>query len=521
MAPDTASQSPDDDEASNALTLSGRLSLTRRILLVNIVAVLLLAGSFFYLDGVRARLEAERLDQAQSEAEIIAIALERMPASEHGAMLVRFGRANNVRLRLFDATGHLLHDSWSNGFPTFTLQDPSKEVWQRHVARVLDDGIDFIVGAKQQPFEHSTIPSSFASDGVILRLAPDRTHVISTRKTLPDDPGLTLIMDSNARDIRRLVRAERSRLGVIIGLATLLSVLLSLFLARTIVRPIRRLARAAIRVKMGRAREVTVPRLPSRSDEIGMLARALSDMSQTLRQRIDASEAFAADVTHEIKNPLASLRSAVESLGRVKDAELQSQLLKIMDEDVRRLDRLITDIADLSRLDAQLTRVRFERIDLGLSVERLINDREAREAHDQDQGPKIAFARPLKNTAVVMGEESRLMRVVENLLDNAVSFSTIAGVVRIIVVRDTSDVVIAVEDDGPGIPFEERATIFERFHSYRPDEDAFGKHSGLGLSIAKTIVEGHGGTIMATERQGRKTGARIEIRLPAAAGDLQ
>ncbi len=517
MAPDTVSPTVDDGEDSNALSLSGRLSLTRRILLVNIVAVLLLAGSFFYLDGVRGRLIAERIEQAQSEARLIAIALAQTPADQRNALMAQLGRASNVRLRLYNQNAALLGDNWVFDRPTFTLRDPATEVWQRHVARALDDVIDFIVGApRPTPSAQPTQPKSFNGDSVILKLAPDRTHLISARQMLPGQDHLTLIMDSNARDIRRLVRAERSRLGIIIGLATLLSTLLSLFLARTIVRPIRRLARAAVSVKMGRAREVTVPRLPSRNDEIGMLARALSDMSQTLRQRIDASEAFAADVTHEIKNPLASLRSAVEGLGRVEDPKLRAQLLTIIDEDVRRLDRLITDIADLSRLDAQLTRVRFTRVDLGPPIEGLIK---ARAARDKDTGIKLAYARPLKNTAVIMGEEGRIMRVVENLIDNAVSFSVDGGVVRIIVSRDGGDVILAVEDDGPGIPEPERTTIFGRFHSYRPGDDAFGKHSGLGLSIAKTIVEGHGGTIIATERPGRKSGARIEVRLPAANGE--
>lgn len=517
MALDTVSPTADDGEDGSALSLSGRLSLTRRILLVNIVAVLLLAGSFFYLDGVRGRLIAERIEQAQSEARLIATAIAQTPVDQRNTLMAQLGRASSVRLRLYDQNAVLLSDNWAFDRPTFTLRDPATEVWQRHVARVLDDAIDFIVGApRPTPSAQLTQPASFKGDGVILKLAPDRTHLISARQMLPGGGELTLIMDSNARDIRRLVRAERSRLGIIIGLATLLSTLLSLFLARTIVRPIRRLARAAVSVKMGRAREVTVPRLPSRNDEIGMLARALSDMSQTLRQRIDASEAFAADVTHEIKNPLASLRSAVEGLGRVEDPKLRAKLLAIMDEDVRRLDRLITDIADLSRLDAQLTRVRFVRIDLGPPIEGLIK---ARAARDKDAGVRLAYARPLRNTAVIMGEEGRILRVVENLIDNAVSFSEEGGVVRIIVARDDADVVIAVEDDGPGIPDAERTAIFERFHSYRPGDEAFGKHSGLGLSIAKTIVEGHGGTIVATERPGRKSGARIEVRLPATRGD--
>jgi two-component system, OmpR family, sensor histidine kinase ChvG len=517
MVRDIGSLVVDDSESDSVLSLTGRLSLTKRILLVNIVAVLLLAGSFFYLDGVRDRLVKERVAQAEGEARLVALALSRAPPNSRNALMVELARAGDARLRLFSRSGQLVADSWTLGQPNFALRDPSREAWQRGVARFMDDAIDFVVDAQRpRSFQSYPTPGSFGKDSVLLSLAPDRTHIISAQETLNDRDGLTLISDRNARDIRRLVRAERSRLGQIIGIATLMSVLLSLFLARTIVRPIRKLVRAAILVRVGREREVTVPRLPSRSDEIGMLARALSDMSQALRQRIDASEAFAADVTHEIKNPLASLRSATESLGNVKDPALQKKLLAVMDEDVRRLDRLITDIGELSRLDAQLTRIRFVRVDLGPAIERMIK---ARDARNQDGDVKIAFARPLKNTAVIHGEESQVLRVIDNLLDNAVSFSPAGGVVRVIVERDRQEVIVAVEDEGPGIPPEAREDIFQRFHSYRPNHDSFGKHSGLGLSIARTIIAGHDGSISATEPMAGRAGARIEIRLRAASGD--
>ncbi len=502
------------DEPGDALTWTGRLSLTRRILLVNIVPLLLLAASVFYLDGQRQRLIEERSAQARAGVELVALALGQTPDDRRDALLIRLAETDGVRLRLFDKNGQLKADSWALAPPNFAFDDPKKEGWQRKAAATLDDMIDFVVGADNPSmFARFPTPSDFGRARVTIAIAPDRTHVISAREPLLTADALTIVSDRNARDIRRLVRAERSRLALIIGVATLMSTLLSLFLARTIVRPIRRLARAAVRVRVGRAREVTVPRLPSRNDELGMLARALSDMSLALRQRIDASEAFAADVTHEIKNPLASLRSAVEGMGRVKDPALQCQLLAIMDEDVRRLDRLISDIAELSRLDAQLTRVRFVAVDLGPAIEKLIKTRNARA---QDDSPKIAYARPLKNTAVVMGEEARLLRVVDNLLDNAVSFSPPGGVVRVSVARDRGEVLIAVEDDGPGIPKDAREAVFERFHSYRPDQDAFGKHSGLGLAIARTIIMGHDGRIIATSRLRQERGTRFEIWLPAA-----
>jgi len=273
------------------------------------------------------------------------------------------------------------------------------------------------------------------------------------------------------------------------------------------------LALAAHRVRLGRAREVQVPRLPSRRDEIGTLARALSDMSMALRQRIDATEAFAADVTHELKNPLASLRSAVDSLGLVSDPSLQEQLVTVIRDDVARLDRLITDIAEASRVDAELARARFETIDLGTTIEGLIATREARGLNGD---VRLAFARPHKGTAVVFGDGSRLARVVENLVDNAISFSPPGGLVQIAATRDGDDVIIRIEDEGPGVPVEAREAIFARFHSVRPESE-FGRHSGLGLAIAKAIVEGHNGTIGVSDRDNFPHGARFVIRLPAAA----
>src|SRR5690606_34421841 len=269
----------------------------------------------------------------------------------------------------------------------------------------------------------------------------------------------------------------RFRLAVVMARVLVASVLLSLFLARTIVRPLRKLARAAVRVRLGRAREVVVPRLPSRRDEIGTLARALSDMTQALRERIDAGEHFAADVTHELKNPIASVRSAIEGLGRVKDDEQRAQLLAIADEDVRRLDRLVTDISDASRIDAQLSRTNFEPIDVGLMIESMLAARAARAEQGADgqkaNGPRIAFARPRRGTTMVMGDGHRIERAIDNVIDNAISFSPPDGLVCIAATRLGDEVHVRVDDDGPGIDPAQREAIFRRFHSERPDGEAF------------------------------------------------
>ncbi len=255
-----------------------------------------------------------------------------------------------------------------------------------------------------------------------------------------------------------------------------------------------------------------MPRLPSRRDELGMLARALSDMSSALRARIDATEAFAADVTHELKNPLASLRSAVDGLASVRDPALQAQLLAIVQDDVRRLDRLITDISEASRLDAQLSRAKFEPVDIGRMIAGLLDQRAARGA---ERGIRFRFDdhdEPL----VALGEGMRLERVFENLLDNAVSFSPDDGLVTIAAAADGDDMIVTVEDEGPGVPEEEREAIFRRFQSIRPPSEAFGQHSGLGLAIARAIVDGHGGTIAVEARGDGTGGACFVVRLPLA-----
>jgi two-component system sensor histidine kinase ChvG len=286
-----------------------------------------------------------------------------------------------------------------------------------------------------------------------------------------------------------------------------------MFLARTIVRPLRRLAIAAHRVRLGRAREVKVPRLPRRTDEIGLLARAVSDMSQSLRQRIDNIEAFAADVTHELKNPLASLRSAVDGLDRVEDPELRHKLMAIARDDVVRLDRLINDISEAARTDAELLRARFERVDLGPLIEQIVASWETRR---ETGDARIAFARPRKDTAVVMGKPDRLARAINAIIDNAVSFSPPGGLVEIAAAHVGDEVRIRIDDEGPGVPPEAREAIFNRFHSVRPEGENFGRHSGLGLAIAQAIVKGHDGEIDVHDRDDAPSGARFTIRIPAA-----
>ncbi len=508
MEPDTDSQPR--EAMQRVPDWLNRLSLTWRILAINILALLLLAGSFFYLDSFRTRLIAEREAQAKSEIDIVAAVLEQIPPEGRATLLASVPPVTQARIRLIGNKGEVKFDSWAKAKPNFRLNDPANEPWQRHFARGLDDVIDFLVGAPHlQPFRGFDAPRRSEDR---LELAPDRTHIITGSRVIAD-AGDTLIMDRNARDIRRLVRAERSRLGIIIAWIAALSVLLSLFLARTIARPLRGLARAAALVQTGRAREVVVPRLPDRQDEIGQLARALSNMNHTLQVRIDATEAFAADVAHEIKNPLASLTSAAQTLSNVKDKSLQAELIRVINSDVTRLDRLISEISELSRIDSQMARTTFVKVDVGRLLEAMIREYQNRDS------PKVkfSFARPRYGVAVINGDPVRLERAFANLIDNAISFSPPDGSVKIAATRAENDIIVTIQDDGPGIPDGAREKIFERFHSDRPDGDSFGRHSGLGLAITRAIVEAHDGSIRAENRDDGQSGAKFIVQFEARA----
>lgn len=526
MGPDIASLKTEPEDLQ--LTWSRGLSLTARILAVNLFVLALLAGGLFFLDSYRGQLIASREAIAEQQAMIIRDTMPSLEADKRAAFLSNFGEISKSRIRIYDPSGSKIMDSFDLGKPGYELRDPTREGWQKNTARVLDQAFDFLVLApKLSTFMEPKIDNSLAwpelkntdraTAKTITRLAPDFTHVISAGATSPDGK-FKILSTTNAREIRLLVRAERFRVAMFFLLILGISILLSLFLARTIVRPLRRLAYAAVRVRLGRAQEVTVPRLPSRRDEIGMLARALSDMSNALRQRIDATEAFAADVAHEIKNPLASLRSALDGMDNVKDPTLRAQLMDVAKTDVFRMDRLISDISEASRVDAQLAKAKFELIDVGDMVEQLLR---AREDRGNDGDVRIAFARPRKGVATIWGEDIRLERVLNNLIDNAVSFSPPGGLVEIAATRTESHILIRISDEGPGVPEQEREAIFRRFHSERPAEEEFGKHSGLGLAIARTIVEGHEGAINVFDREDGKSGACFEIALPTPESKLE
>jgi two-component system sensor histidine kinase ChvG len=523
MASDTAST--DSDEADLRLKWSGRFSLKHRILALNLLTVLLVALSTIYLDAFRNRLSEERVRQTRIEAAATASALAAAGNGRGDSILAAVSRSTRSRLRLYGGNGQRLVDSWQTTGPSYRLEDPRTQNWTFHVARALDRGFNVLVGARRlDPFvepardELDAWPEAVTAKNTghavtMIRNAPDLTPVISA--AAPAGPNV-LLVTTNDPAFTRTVRDQRGFILAAMAVLIAISVLLSSFLARTIVRPLRRLAIAAHRVRLGRAREVNVPRLPERIDEIGMLARAVSDMSQSLRQRIDSIEAFAADVTHELKNPLASLRSAVDGIERVEDPELRSRLTAVIRDDIARMDRLIGDISEAARTDAELARAHFQPVDLGALIEQLVQSWESRR---ETGSARIAYARPRKDSAVVMGKRDRLARALNAILDNAISFSPPNGLIEIAVTRVSDEVRIRIEDEGPGVPAEAREAIFNRFHSVRPDSENFGRHSGLGLAIAQAIVNGHDGEIDVQDRDDAPSGARFTIRLPVAVSE--
>ncbi|HVA34800.1 MAG TPA: stimulus-sensing domain-containing protein [Stellaceae bacterium] len=522
--------------------------LTRRILAVNVLALALLGIGVLYLGEYQDSLVTANLDSLKTQAEIFAAALGEGAVEQQRAsfkldpqlareMMRRLVEPTKTRARLFDEHGKLVADTDVLGGPSSMVQvtqlpAPAPSFfervtdaiygsvigvfpWQRGFPRYVEPTTD---NADSFPDAQHALAGDVGSSvrtrhlGLILTVAVPVQHY---RKVLG---AVQLSMGS--RDIENAIRSVRVEFVKVFAFALGVTVLLSIYLAGTIARPIRRLAAAAESVRRRPTREAAIPDLTGRGDEIGDLSGALREMTAALWQRVGAIERFAADVAHEIKNPLTSLKSAIETACRLNDREKERKLLALVLEDVMRLDRLISDISDASRLDADLARDEFVPVPLGKLLATLV---QVNEAAAKDDSPRLLLSLPGEpDTAAgdlpVPGIEGRLVQVFRNLIANAVSFSPPDGAIRIEARRDGRSVVVTVDDQGPGIPEGKFAAIFERFYSERPRGEKFGTHSGLGLSISKQIVENHRGQIWAENRidNGQVVGARFVVRLPAA-----
>lgn len=519
--------------------------LIRRVLAVNLFALAILAGGIFYLTGFRESLTERRMDQLLQQARILAGAIgeaatespdaTRIDRAQAATIITRLIGPTDVRARLFGLDGRLLVDSRFLPGAGGILEEPLpplddapalSERIMRGIETVLD-AIDpqpalppYREGPRQRASDYFEVISALtgANATQVRALGDGRTRLLSAAAPVQRFRQVqgALLLSVDTADIERIVRAEQITILRMVGLALAATLLLSFFLGSTIVRPIRKLAAAADRVRHGLGREAALPQF-SRRDEIGDLSRALSEMTAALYRQIDAVEAFAADVAHELKNPLSSLRSAVESLERVKDPEMRARLSAIIEQDVRRIDRLITDIAEASRLDAELLRGEIEPVDLCALAETLVEAQRNRLGAAPD-APQLVFSCPKGAPVRVAGIESRLAQVIANLLDNAISFSPPGGRVALAIRRQDRRVELTVSDAGPGLPADAEEKIFSRFYSERPEQEAFGTHSGLGLSISRQIVEAHKGEIDAANRidpdGGEVMGAAFSVRLP-------
>jgi two-component system sensor histidine kinase ChvG len=525
--------------------------LTRRIVAVNVLPLALLAVGFLYLGKFEATLIGQQIESLHTQGEIFAAAVSEgavLDSSDEGEVLLpdlarqmmrRLVEPTRARARLFDSAGRLVADSRLLRGPGDAVQVAELPAAERKnllvglVDTIYDRIADLVPDRHKYPLYHEgetaqaypeAMQALTGGGGSAVRSDPQTGGlVISAAVPLQRYKRLlgTIMVSTSNREIEEELRTVRLELIRIFGAALLVTVLLSLYLAGTIARPIRRLAMAARRAG-GRGARIEIPDVTGRNDEIGELAGSLREMTDALWQRMSAIESFAADVAHEIKNPLSSLRSAVETAARIDDPEKQHRLMAIVQDDVERLDRLITDISDASRLDAELSRLELSPTDIGAMLRALVEMHDATRA---EGSPRLVLDGPADppgrgRTLVVPGIESRLSQVFLNLIANAVSFSPPDGEIRIRAALDGRAVLVTVEDQGPGIPDDKLTAIFDRFYSERPVGEKFGTHSGLGLSISKQIVEAHRGRLWAENRGGGGSGtggARFLIRLPLQA----
>ncbi len=524
-----------------------RLSpLTRRIVAVNVLPLLLLAVGFLYLGKFEASLIDQQVEALRTQGEIFAAALgesDVLESPDYGEVLLpdlaretmrRLVAPTHTPARLFDSQGKLIADSKllfapGDAIEVTELPPPDNKGF---VTRAVDATYDWVARLLPQrraypPYHAGRSASDFPeveralhgeTASAVRRDPTDKMLVISVAvpvQRYKEVLGAVMLSSVNG-DIEAELRNVRFELLRIFGVALCVTFLLSVYLATTIGRPIHQLAEAAERAQ-GRGARIEIPDLTQRGDEIGDLSRSLRQMTNALWLRMSAIESFASDVAHEIKNPLSSLRSAVETAVRIDDPVKQQRLLAIILDDIERLSRLITDISDASRIDAELSRDVMEPIDLAAMLRALVDIHET----TRPQGAAhVALTLPERHRGlIVQGIESRLSQVFLNLISNAVSFSPPGADIRVGVREDGRAVLVTVEDDGPGIPPEKLTTIFDRFYTERPAAEKFGTHSGLGLSISKQIVEAHRGRIWAENRYdaaGAVRGARFLIRLPQA-----
>jgi two-component system sensor histidine kinase ChvG len=548
-------------------------SITRRIIVINFFGVAILVFGIFYLNQYRFKFIETRVESLTTQAAIIATAISEMSrntadqssdssqvAGENKIVIGR-GLANTdlnfridpevispmlkelvgptkTRARVFDIEGTLISDSrqlYPRGPDAAGASTPDADtdiftdIWDymRNASWARDLPIYRELGPDGKSYEEVRVALT-GSPAPLIRVTEDGETVISIAMPIQRDKTIlgALMLTTQGSDIDDTILGERLQIIAVAGLVVLVTAILSWLLAGTIAGPMRRLAIAAERVRKNTKNREQIPDFSYRPDEIGYLSRALGDMTNALYSRIDAIESFAADVSHELKNPLTSLRNAANLLPAVKREEDKLKLIEIINHDVRRLDRLITDISDASRLDAELVRETARPVNLANLLFTLCGMmRDGPNASGVDLQLSIegcstpeSFAKTTKY--MVNGHDSRLGQVIVNLIENAKSFSPKGGKIFVAARRPrrTNEIEIVVEDEGPGIRPENLERIFERFYTDRPA--SFGQNSGLGLNITRQIIEAHGGRIWAENREMRANGLTMPQDVRGKEADL-
>lgn len=543
--------------------------LTSRIIIINVAGLVILVAGILYFNQTRKGLIAVREESLMTQAQIMAAAVASTAAADTenfvidpdlfleqqlgaknpagsgnfqdydfpinpeqaGRVLRQLVTSTTTRARIFDRDGQMVVDSrhfYGRGeilrFDLPPINAPKQSfavtMWAQFNAWFFANNYPL-----QKPYgldngkEFSEIRLALTGLPVTKKAVNDKNEIIIIVavpiQRLKAVQG-ALILSTKGGEIDDVLKKERKVVLLTFAVAALVAILLSLSLAGHIAEPVRRLSAAAERIRRGVNNRVEIPDFTYRRDEVGHLSGALRDMTESLYNRIDAIEAFAADVAHEIKNPLTSLRSAVETLELAKTPEQRQRLIEIVNDDVKRLDRLISDISDASRLDAELVRTESEIVDLQQLLEMLVKLYEdvaaKRDVTLLFTVNNIGVRGNKKTTFSVLGHDNRLGQVVANLLTNAISFAPAGSQIIVNLLRGDGFVEFSIADNGPGIPPDNLEKIFHRFYTDRP-EASFGQNSGLGLSISQQIIEAYRGTITAENLEG--AGARFIVRIPA------
>ncbi|MGB7432660.1 MAG: sensor histidine kinase [Ahrensia sp.] len=550
-------------------------SITRRIIILNMAALGVLMSGILYLNQFREGLIDARVESLMTQGEIIAGAIASSASVDSNALLIdpekllelqagetivpnidsfenlefplnperiapvlrRLVSPTRTRARIYDRDANLVLDSQRLYSSGQILRYDLPQLDQTEAPSLRERGGQWV----KELFRRSDLPlyreqpggSGTAYGEVMSALAGGRAQIVRISEqgemivsvAVPVQRFRAVLgvlqLSTLGGDIDKIVSAERYAMFRVFLVAVLVNIILSMLLAGTIANPLRRLSAAAVRVRRSVRERETIPDFSGRNDEIGNLSVALRDMTQSLYARIDAIESFAADVSHELKNPLTSLRSAAETLPLAKNDAVRGRLLEVIDHDVRRLDRLISDISDASRLDAEMVREEAVPVDVADLLNKMVP------VLDQSMSEDVSVrfvppARPKgQNPYMVKGHDLRLGQVITNLVENAKGFvPKPGGMIDVELTAEPDQVLVRVRDNGPGIRNDNFETIFARFYTDRPEAEAFGQNSGLGLSISRQIIEGHGGTLTASNLRDQDdaiTGAQFTIALPKLA----